>query len=75
MKIFRIAVLSLILLAAGACEKKDSTLEEMLQVEFGVTIVRNPLEPVKVPGESTGLVLEQTLHIGIEEGDEKYMFA
>jgi len=40
-----------------------------------VTIVHNPKEPAKVPGAPKSLTLEEDLCIGLESGDEDYMFA
>ena len=70
-----VLMLSFLLMTAVSCGKKESDLDKMVQVEDGVTIVRNPMEPVKVPGGPTRLVLEKNLRIGIAEGDENYMFA
>lgn len=75
MKKLQILAVCVILLAALACSKNDSGLDDIIQIEDGVTVVRNPIEPVKVRGGPTGLVLEQNLCIGIAEGDDNYMFA
>ncbi len=75
MKRFQIFAICVIMVLAASCRKKDSALNNMIQVEDGVTVVRNPLEPVKIPGAPAGLVLEEELRIGIAEGDENYMFA
>ena len=75
MKKLQILAACVIVLAASACSKNDSGLDDMIQVEDGVTVIRNPIEPVKVRGGPTGLVLEHNLRIGIAEGDENYMFA
>jgi len=40
-----------------------------------VTIVHNPKKPAKVPGAPKSLTLEEDLCIGVESGDEDYMFA
>lgn len=75
MKKNQIIVFCIVLLVAVSCGKKESDLDKMIRIEDGVTIVRNPMEPVRVPGGPTGLVLEKNLRIGIGEGDENYMFA
>jgi hypothetical protein len=41
----------------------------------GVTIVHNPKKPAKVTGAPNSLTLEEDLCIGVESGDEDYMFA
>jgi hypothetical protein len=51
-------------LIAQKIEKKD-----------GGTTVKNPKNPLKVPGGPLALVLEEDLRIGVESGDEDYMFA
>ena len=70
-----IFTLCVCMLSALACGTKDSNLDKMIQVEDGVTVVRNPMEPVIISGGPIGLVLEKNLRIGIAEGDENYMFA
>jgi hypothetical protein len=75
MKRRQIFIVSVIMIMAVSCSKKDSALDDMIHVEDGVTVVRNPMESVKVPGGPTVLVLEKDLRIGIAEGDENYMFA
>ena len=70
-----VLMLSFLLMTAVSCSKKESDLDKMIRIEDGVTIVRNPMEPVRMPGGPTGLVLEKNLRIGIGEGDENYMFA
>ena len=70
-----VLMMSILLMTAVSCGKKESDLDKMIRIEDGVTIVRNPMEPVRVPGGPTGLVLEKNLRIGIGEGDENYMFA
>lgn len=46
-----------------------------IEKKDGVTIIRNPKKPVNLPGAPKALTLEEDLCIGIEEGDEDYMFA
>ena len=40
-----------------------------------VTIIHNPKKPAKITGAPSDLILEEDLRIGIESGDEDYMFA
>ncbi len=75
MKRLQILAVCIIVVLAPSCSKKDSALKDMIQVEAGVTVVSNPLEPVKVPRGPTELALEKDLRIGIADGDENYMFA
>lgn len=59
------AMFSTLLLAQKVkIEKKD-----------GVVIVHNPKKPVDLPGIPTTLKLREDLRIGIESGDENYMFS
>jgi len=46
-----------------------------IEKKDGVTIVHNPKKPAKVPGAPKSLTLEEDLRIGVESGDEDYMFA
>jgi hypothetical protein len=46
-----------------------------IEKKDGVTIVHNHKKPAKVPGAPTSLTLEEDLCIGVESGDEDYMFA
>ena len=41
----------------------------------GVIIVHNPIKPVHIPGILPELILTEDLRIGIESGDENYMFS
>ena len=46
-----------------------------IEEKDGVVIIKNPKNPVSVPGGPTSLVCEENLKIGVEEGEEEYMFA
>lgn len=75
MKRFQVFAVCVIVVLGASCGKRDSTLDDMIQVQDGVFVVMNPIEPVNIPGGPRGLVLEENLRIGIAEGDENYMFA
>jgi hypothetical protein len=75
MKKLQIFTACIIVFLSVSCGEKDSALDELIQVENGVTVVRNPMEPIKIPSKPTGLALEKNLRIGTAEGDENYMFA
>ncbi len=55
----------------------SSSFAQKIKIEKidGVTIVHNPKKPAKVPGAPKSLTLEEDLCIGVESGDEDYMFA
>lgn len=40
-----------------------------------ITIIQNPKKPTEVSGAPKSLILEEDLSIGVESGDEDYMFA
>ena len=46
-----------------------------IEEKDGVIIVKNPKKPAKVPGAPMALTLEEDLRIGVEEGEDEYMFA
>ncbi len=43
--------------------------------EDGVTVVHNPKMPISIPNYPSKLVLIEDLSIGVESGDENYMFS
>jgi hypothetical protein len=45
-----------------------------IQEEDGITVVRNPKNPVSVPSAPSALSLEEDLRIGVLEGEDEYMF-
>lgn len=49
--------------------------EAKIEKKDGMTIIRNPKEPVKKPGAPSSLVLIQDLCIGDSADDENYMFS
>ena len=61
-------VLALVPLMFGCSE--GVTIEK----QGGVTVVRNPKDPVPVPGAPKALSLEEDLRIGVLEGEDEYMF-
>jgi hypothetical protein len=63
--------LAILLLVLSPCFGQEIKTEK----KDGVTIVHNPKKSAKVPGAPESLTLEEDLCIGIESGDEDYMFA
>ena len=64
-------VLSLFIFMVFPCFSQNIKIEK----KDDVTIIHNPKRPGQVPGAPKALSLEEDLRIGIEEGDEDYMFA
>jgi hypothetical protein len=64
-------VLSLFIFMLFPCFSQNIKIEK----KDDVTIIHNPKRPGQVPGAPKALSLEEDLRIGIEEGDEDYMFA
>lgn len=64
-------VLSLFIFMLFPCFSQNIKIEK----KDDVTIIHNPKKPGQVPGAPKALSLEEDLRIGIEEGDEDYMFA
>ena len=62
-------LLALLLVALGFTQKVK------IEEKDGVVIVKNPKKPVMVPGGPTALIFKENLRIGVEEGEEEYMFA
>lgn len=54
-----------------------SALAQEVKIEKidGVVVVQNPKKPVNLPGILSALKLKEDLRIGIESGDENYMFS
>ena len=46
-----------------------------IKEENGVTVVYNPDKPAPLPGTPSELILTEELRIGVESGDENYMFS
>jgi len=67
--VFSVWLLILIATAPGFSQKVK------IEEKDGVIIIRNPKKPVQVKRAPKALSLEEDLRIGIEEGDEDYMFA
>ena len=49
--------------------------EVKIEKKDGVVVVHNPKKPVDLPGLPSTLKLREDLRIGIESGDENYMFS
>ena len=49
--------------------------EAKIEKKDGVIIVHNPKKPLKIPNAPNSLTLKEDLCIGVESGDEDYMFA
>lgn len=49
--------------------------EVKIEKKDGVVIVHNPKKPIDLPGLPSTLKLREDLQIGIESGDENYMFS
>jgi len=64
-------VLSLFIIMLFPCFSQNIKIEK----KDDVTIIHNPKKPGHVPGAPKSLALEEDLRIGIEDGDEDYMFA
>jgi hypothetical protein len=64
-------VLSMFIFIVVLCFSQNIKIEK----KDDVTIIHNPKKPGQVPGAPKALSLEEDLRIGIDEGDEDYMFA
>ena len=61
----------LVLVLASVCEKEESRWKGTIEEVKGVTVVKNPSIPLNPEMQ---IIFEEDLTIGIEEGDENYMF-
>lgn len=68
------STLSLILLAVVLGYSRDKQ-KVAIKKEDGIIIVYNPKKPVQLPDLPTDLVFTDVQRIGIESGDENYMFS
>jgi hypothetical protein len=66
-----VVVLLCLMMVLAACSGKGSGWKGTITQEGGVTVVKNPLEPLY--GEES-FSLEEEVSIGIQEGPEEYMF-
>ena len=60
-----------ILILFSACRQQKSPWQGTIEEVDGVTIVKNPMKPLK---PELQIIFEEDLTIGVEEGDENYMF-
>jgi hypothetical protein len=66
-----IAIVFSLLILFNACGEQKAHGQKAIEDENGVTIVKNPSEPLN---PELKIVFEEELTIGVEEGDENYMF-
>jgi hypothetical protein len=60
-----------VLILFYSCGQQTSAWHGSIEEVDGVTIVKNPLEPLN---PELQIIFEEDLTIGVEEGDENYMF-
>ena len=60
-----------ILILFNACGEQRAHGQRTVEEENGVTVVKNPSEPLN---PELQIIFEEELTIGVEEGDENYMF-
>ena len=60
-----------LLILFSACWQQESPWQGKIEEVDGVTIVKNPMKPLK---PELQIIFEEDLTIGVEEGDENYMF-
>ena len=65
----RILLCSFVLISPLAAQKI------IVKQEDGVTVVHNPKKPVSIPNYPSKFLLNEDLSIGVESGDEDYMFS
>lgn len=70
-QIFRITAFVIILALSFSCQQPDSQWQGTIEEVDGVTVVKNPIEPLY--GEDV-LEFSEELAIGVVEGEEEYMF-
>ena len=63
---------SLVLILFNACGQPQDKWQGTVEEVNGVTIVKNPTEPKYLEDP---IMLEENLIIGVDEGDENYMFS
>ncbi len=69
-KIFGVCIL-LYLIILVSCAKHKSEWQSTIEVVDGVTVIKNPIEPLHPELQIT---FEEDLTIGVEDGNENYMF-
>jgi len=60
-----------LLILFNACGEQKAHGKRTIEEDNGVTVVKNPLEPLN---PELQIIFEEDLTIGVEEGDENYMF-
>jgi len=71
-RIFSITAITFsLLILFNACGEQKAHGHRTIEEADGVTIVKNPLEPLNPEMQ---IIFEEDLTIGVEEGDENYMF-
>ena len=55
-----------------SCRQQKSTWKGTIEEVNGVTVVKNPKEPIY---DERMISLKEDLSIGVDEGDENYMFS
>ncbi|UCE22916.1 MAG: 6-bladed beta-propeller [Candidatus Aminicenantes bacterium] len=60
-----------LLILFNACGEQKALGQRTIAEENGVTVVKNPLEPLN---PELQIIFEENLTIGVKEGDENYMF-
>ena len=60
-----------LLILFNACGEQRALGQRTIEEANGVTVVKNPLEPLN---SELQIIFEEELTIGVEEGDENYMF-
>lgn len=60
-----------LLILFNACGEQKALGQRTIEKENGVTVVKNPLEPLN---PELKIIFEEDLTIGVQEGDENYMF-
>ncbi|MEW6455786.1 MAG: 6-bladed beta-propeller [Acidobacteriota bacterium] len=71
-KLFYLFPITIILLFAF-CEQRQGS--PRIKIENGIPVVYNSIEPEPIPGKPSKMILEEELSVGVEEGQEEYMFS
>ncbi len=69
--LFITAITFSLLILFNACGEQKAHGQRTIKDPDGVTVVKNPLEPLNPEMQ---IIFEEDLTIGVEEGDENYMF-
>jgi hypothetical protein len=68
---FITTIILLLVILFNACGKQKARGQRTIKVANGVTVVENSLEPLN---PELKIIFEEDLTIGVEDGDENYMF-